>query len=410
MDPFYGLYSAGKQDHYHFRFHISHLKFVSCGNAETLGLGSAFIDLVSVYDKYVWLGTLSCVVLLSLAVRQISRFSAGYPVIVKESIFGDTVLSIAKVLLEQGDPIRVSLYRHLGSNRILFTSFLMVGIVLSTLFKNENISKITLPFQAIPYDNLPSLISNNFIIYTRGTYYSTTNLRTLPIFRELPFAANLFSLMHPKGNYSQHQISFFFQSELYIYGQGETSTLNWQYWFFSLESMPTHVYNLMKITNLLPNWMDQLINFNEGQNEILNNCNKTALLLPGFEANSLYYELKSEGKSAFLGEDLDMSVEFGIKFLRRVNPQILVRMKSLYSAGLWNWWTKILVDDIIRIIGGFSERNVEPLKASDMNGNIIVVFLIYCSGIIIGLATYSNRRCYSNHIAIHTKIILYFIV
>lgn len=51
-------------------------------------------------------------------------------------------------------------------------------------------------------------------------------------------------------------------------------------------------------------------------------------------AHAYYFGLKTEKKSVFLGNDLKMSLSHGIKFDRRVNPQILVRIKGLCSAGL----------------------------------------------------------------------------
>lgn len=61
----------------------------------------------------------------------------------------------------------------------------------------------------------------------------------------------------------------------------------------------------------------------------MDKCNKSTKVLPEFEANTLYYELKSDRMSAFLGEDLEMSAEFGLIFLKQVNAHILVRWKGL---------------------------------------------------------------------------------
>lgn len=75
----------------------------------------------------------------------------------------------------------------------------------------------------------------------------------------------------------------------------------------------------------------------------------------------------------------------GIIFKRRVNPQILKRIQGLYSAGLWNWWTKIMVNFMPRIQGGYLKDGIQPVKASDMDGNITIVFVIFCVGILTGI-------------------------
>lgn len=141
----------------------------------------------------------------------------------------------------------------------------------------------------------------------------------------------------------------------------------------------------MNYTKLLPNWVDIVINYNKVDPSIMKDCNKTAVLLPDFEAHAFYYNLKREGKSAFLGDDLKMYVAHGIQFFRRTNPQVLKRLNSLHSAGLWDWWTKMLVDVIPRIQGGFIGDNIPPWKASNLDGYIVIVFVIYGTGILTAI-------------------------
>ncbi len=107
---------------------------------------------------------------------------------------------------------------------------------------------------------------------------------------------------------------------------------------------------------------------------IRNNCdNKTAVLLPDFTAHDLYYKLKREKRNAFLGNDLNLGMSFGVWFNRRLNPMVLKRMQGLYSSGLFDWWTKIYVDVLPKLQGGFihSENDWKP---SDIQGKIVVVF------------------------------------
>lgn len=82
-----------------------------------------------------------------------------------------------------------------------------------------------------------------------------------------------------------------------------------------------------------------------------------------------------------------MDVAHSIQFFRRANPQILKRLIGLHSAGLWDWWTKMLVDVIPRIQGGFIGDNIPPWKASNLDGNIVIVFVIYGVGILTAILT-----------------------
>lgn len=266
---------------------------------------------------------------------------------------------------------------------------MLSSIVLSNLFRNENITAITLPREPIPFDTFDSLESNGFTIYTRGTYTFSSDLRQLAWMGMNSFSNNLLRIIKPRGNYSQHWITNLFKSELFVFERGETSFTNWLDLYFGNHTTSSYLRRVMNLTILFPDWFERLITNNVITAETLGSCNKTAVLLPDFEANELYYDLKRNKFSAFLGNDLKISTSYGISFIRRVNLNALRRMNGLYAAGLWDWWTKMLVDVMTRIKGGFLGDGTNPTKASDMNGNIVVVFFIYGVGVAVGVAVFT---------------------
>ncbi len=372
------LGNVGKRDNAHFSFHLTNLKFVSCGNTSLSGIEAAFVNIVSIFEIRLWLCIASSYIILALLVNY-KLASSNY------RRQNSLLLGLLKILLEQGDPIKESLLIFSLATRIVFVVALFGGLVLSTLFKNENITLITLPRQPkVLFDTLDNLIDNNFKIYTRATFLGISNIRISSILNTAPQTRHLLRLIEPTVNNSDHSFSNVFYSELYTYGKAENSWLNILGWM-TAETFSAKVTRLMNHTKLLQNWMETLLNFNKVDNDLMKDCNRTAVLLPDFAAHEYYYNLKRKKKSAFLGNGLQMSMSYGIKFSRRVNPQVLVRMQGLYSAGLWDWWTKVMVDFMPRIQGGFINDRISPWKASDLNGNIVVVFVIYCAGILTGI-------------------------
>lgn len=72
--PAIHLNPAGKLDHFPFLFHPSRLKFVSCGNTSVTGLSEAFIELVSVFDIYIWIGMTLTTITVSWIAKQFVIF------------------------------------------------------------------------------------------------------------------------------------------------------------------------------------------------------------------------------------------------------------------------------------------------------------------------------------------------
>lgn len=399
VDPGIHTFASGNDDYFHFHFHPSRLKFVSCGSPTHTTLFQAFCQLISIFDLPIWVG-------ISVSVFSVGWCAYGfsfwyqskyhYGNIVKttsptaytkslNSVFS-SVLCFLKILFEQGDPINLRLISHHSPIRLLFGAFLIIGIVLSNAFKNENITHVTLPRQPIPYDDLDTLNLTGFKIYTRGTIYWVQN--KLPGLFSLKGSASPFY-----GNYSNNQ-SIKFRSELSSYGKGETSVGNMEFLLLSVTGRLSN--RIVRVTNFTnPNLVESAQVGTEY--DVMKECNYTALFLPDVEANAMYYRLKREGKSAFLGEHLGLNKDHGLMFFRWVNPAVLERLKGLYAGGLYGWWTDLLVNVVIRIRGGFMlETEIiggDPRNgiASDMEGNISVVFMILAIGIFIAFVVFCGE-------------------
>lgn len=416
VEPGIHTFASGTEDYFHFHFHPSRLKFVSCGNPSHTTLFQAFCQLIAIFDLPIWVG-------ISLSVFSVGWAAYGFSFWYQSkyphdntnnsskslnSVFS-SMLCFLKILFEQGDPINLRLISHHSPIRLLVGAFLIIGIVLSNAFKNENITHVTLPREPIPFDDLETLNLTGFKIYIRGTVYVTGVHRK----SMAPFSTAAFwFLKNPFQTGNHSNVSNIFYNEVFSYGKGETSK-SWHPWqWLPVASKPNRIVRIMNFnfTKLHPDWIEMLFYGTVSEYDVLKECNYTALFLPDVEANALYYRLKREGKSAFLGDHLGLSKDYGLMFARWVNPAVLKRIKSLYASGFYDWWTNFLVNVLIRIRGGSLHDNLigetGRNKASDMQGNITVVFVILAMGLVCAVLVFCGemwrkvkflfcQRCYA---------------
>jgi len=81
-------------------------------------------------------------------------------------LFSDLVL-MSTVLLEQAGPIANS-YQKRSNLGWALAPFLLMVLVLSNAYKNENVTKITLPRTLIPVDTFDKLVHYNFSLFSRA--------------------------------------------------------------------------------------------------------------------------------------------------------------------------------------------------------------------------------------------------
>lgn len=408
FEPFIFFRPTGKSDFSHFHLHTRELMFVSCGTTEMKRLG--FYNLVSIFDLRTWicvgvtlliLAFLSSYVFAdSKTVRQNKQISkADFERLTLQDIgfisyinlyFIPSLLSYIKAILEQGDPIVVPLYNSNTKLRWIFGCYLLVVIVLSSAYKNENITALTLPRGVIPPDTFDKLVKFNFSIFTRNSHVGGVNNVMI---RDTPFLPTIMEniLSNLKLNSDEEHRIATFRSELFMYDKMESAFSDL---FARLESASSKTKYYMKYTKLIPHWQALFfdsdgscsIHNSTSYCDVLRFCNKTALLLPKTDARIKYYKMRNEGKdSAYLSKDTLLETNFGISIYRWIDPRILQRLNSLYISGLIDWWTKHVTEFIPKIRSKIKEDN-RP-RASSMDGNISVIF--YVLGVGIGASVLS---------------------
>lgn len=395
--PFIFISSSGQEEHTHFEFHQKILKFVSCGAPQQTGL--VFIQLLSVFDPILWAATCVSVITFTLISNLIHLYHFQgrsftsdlhkFKQHLNQYMF-PSFLSYLRVLIEQGEPINKLLW-NLPILKLPNLCFLFAACVVSSCYKGENINKLTLPREDIPFDTFPLLVDNHFEILTRGALMGGQITNGL---KGIPFLGNLFKYMNPygQGGFKDHSISTIYKSEVYVYAHAEIAQ---RQLFMNSTRFSSKAKHIMNYSKLMDNWWNVYYDVSRectlfgGQNnscDPLRFCNNTALILPDTDAETKYYEMKKNGyKNVFISKDVLLNNKFGVLFTRWVTSGVLRRMEGLYESGVMNWWDRFILRFLARLRVGFFDHAKKKPKASDLSGNIVVVFSVLPVGISLSI-------------------------
>ncbi|CAL8124526.1 unnamed protein product [Orchesella dallaii] len=407
FDPYVFISFAGKLDYIHVRFHVSELKFVSCGVPLVQHL--PFEQLINIFDGAIWVFTLVTTIAVSALCSIMLYIQSDVVKLIpwksklrrkrlllriwKRSKISDFLNSFAipsfmtslRILLDQGegnDPMTLQIMRN-KPLRFVIGSYLLAAVVISNAYRHENITQLTLPRLPIPFDNFDILVENKFDIYTRGYYLG--GVSTFRDFLESQVTRVMLMLVEPRPPYDPHSISVIFSSELYSFIKDEGL-----FWTFCLpkEQIKHRFLYYMNHTKLHKEWFKILLSRSITNKEILGRCNNTALFLPALEAHELYHNMrKTSTSNVFLGQNLGLKNSHGIAFLRSIHPKLLRRLGSLMQSGIWDWWDRFILDFMTKVSAGMV-GNGNSFKASTMNGNIQLVFLVCVGCILVSLPVF----------------------
>lgn len=410
--PFVFIVPSGQLDYTHFHLHHTCLTFVSCSTPDHWGL--AFDQLFSIFDVYVWM----CLCISTLAIatfsalvqmyRQLPQFkrllgnanstncvsdatiASMVKIFFKDHLF-QSIMCYFKVLVEQGDPINIHLWNlpFLGST---FACYLFVAVVISNAYKNENINQLTLPRASIPYDTFEVLINNKFKIFTRATVIGGYNKNIILAVPEFDGIIKTVLKTMFGSTTDQHHLSTVYRSEVFTFGQAEISMKRF---FMTAENFSQSTKYLMNHSGIIPHWQELLgdskkecsLFVPKNKCDPLRFCNKTAVFLPSTDAKRKYDQMKKEKyKNVYLGQEKLIENKYGIMFTRWVYPHILQRMKGLYASGSIEWWDRYVLSFLSKLRSEYEEETGHI--ASNLQGNIVVVFTLIPAGLLISLVVF----------------------
>lgn len=389
-DPFFQPTGTLKSEHTHGR-----LRFVSCGR---MGIQPFhFFEFLSAFDSSVWKWIILTIVVLVFDLL----YSTGRKWAV---VFNNNLLFIVKVLLEQGDPFPQSML-SLPSIRYIISGFLLAGLVLSNAYKSTNVYNILSPRTYIPYTKLDQLLHDNFSLYTRQEpdYNSMPDYEHWGALRRLGFV-NKSYLNLVDGKYDQQsvhlEINIAIESlarhkskgkriveRLYKYSQAHKNTTNLI--FETVNNILTLARIVIPIPivlgNIKMNMELQKIFFKKQDTLLfndLNNCFKSAWILPEYTSHEISKKLKMLGKEVSVG--IEAYTQPYITFtMQGLFPTLLMqRIQMIRPSGIFEWFPKLVnnteaFDDKSGSYAEFTKPN--------MSGNIQVIFYLF--GICVCLST-----------------------
>ncbi len=399
---------------------LSGLRIITCGERGVSEF--AFRELLKAYDSLSW------------ALILISGLTLGFafnflwsPVVRSRHL-----LSVIKVLLEQGDPFLASMAR-ISRLRWVISAYLLVGIVLSNAYKNTNVYNMILPRQVLLYEFLHQLSQDNISIYSRTISFndrriwetgkqelwkyrypynyfsynfmkhgiSINGLDGVQIFSEIrdrfSYAKNFASLVHKKRsfwiyghddvNLTKLQLSLVRQSELHLkvpYLVGTFVEILSPLYLMNYRDAVDHFSSFeTRYNGYFQKWffeMEERI-FKED----LLKCNRTAIVVPQYKAKSYARHVLTKKPSMPISISKESYSPFYIHANLKgyIPPFILRNLRGIQNAALLEWWAKNIGD---------SDRNPvaqqKTLEAPTMAGSILVVFTLLLSGLVLGMLVF----------------------
>jgi len=388
----------GKYDYGFAELHRKNLKFVSCGKPGKGGL--AFEQLTSIFDIATWVAVATSLVTMAMFLNWVVKIYSSEPA---PSLFQgklktkltscvkvipDLVL-MSKVLFEQGGPISNS-YLKCSNLRFALAPFLLMALILSNAYKNENVTKITLPLTLIPVNTFDKLVNYNFTLFTRVVF--TGGFKSSPSLQN-----NFFGILYQQyfsntdvnskqGPRTVHDAPVY-PSELFFVISLENHFLKSYEGKLNLSSQIEAVLNY---TQIHPLW-DSMLKFGKpSYSEVLKGCNNTALFLSDVDAQLTFFELRrnlSIKQNVFLSKESMFQVQYKYSIGRWTTPTIMYRLGSLDVGGFFNWWTHLIVEYMTKMRGG--ETADKPKQRTDLSGNISVIFIVLASGLCYCLVVFA---------------------
>lgn len=140
---------------------------VSAKNCNILKNVFPFIQFFSVFDNNIGKWITSATVLISFFISYLARNCKPSKT---------SILSIVKVLLEQGDPFSASM-ANFSHFRPIKSGILLAGVVISNTFMSNNVYNIVLPRQRTPFQTVTEFFQHNSSVYGMlKEYYGGTIL------------------------------------------------------------------------------------------------------------------------------------------------------------------------------------------------------------------------------------------
>lgn len=348
------LYSANKLIHGYF--------FITCANIVEIG-GLSLKGYVSAFDKTTWicLGMSSLTTALIL-VRVLHRMK------LRNSI----VLSLF-VLLEQG-----CLGAFPKNFRWVTGVWILAGIVLSNIYKGDNITSLTAPLPSFKLERFEQLLARNF------SYFMAPNAMKMQHWKEFMTLKSIARNLNLSIGLNRKTFNF----DSVTLHKEYVSTINSQ--FLTLNNQSRQLVDVISRNMYSPKNLAQYSYFLDPGFFLarLAKCNKQAFI-GHFEviqlmAHTLSKILKPRSQKNTVSMSKDPlsngTVVWNIYQVRFPASHFFIRYHSLWQSGLvgfWETWNTRIVTRESYIAKAHDDYEAKQPKKLDFEDNVIVVFYLY---------------------------------
>lgn len=367
----------------------------------------SFDSLLIAFDKSVWLALSISILGLIVILKQVSGFPRKLSTV-------DSALIPVKLLLEQGNPFP-EYFKTSNKLKCFIGAVSFTGIVLSNAYKNTNMYSLIIPRKAVPYRYLQDLVTDNFTIYTRsvdGTYsvYHGTWANRNKNFRASNLGCHYCEYILPvefNGGLISGPFSHF--SEVYDlhkkvkYAHVQHSNTDWNLLLTAsslLYHSETFLKNIAKLleSNSAMNMFARLYvkRFIEVElNLLFQNLvsrSKVALLLPSYIGYKLKKMVETKGyaiRSLYEGEETYYQGNIAFSLYGLVPHYLVQRAKSAERSGLWKRWQNLFTKKVLLK----DERSKQRLKIPGMDGNVLIIFILLLSGLVVSSWFFCAEVC-----------------
>ncbi len=247
-------------------------------------------------------------------------------------------MSTYKILLEQGNPFPCNFDKDIKM-RFLMSGALLSGVVISNCYKSEDLYKIVLPREEVPYRNIDELIEDKISIYTPisnlwGSFQHENNECGIPFIK----TDDLY-IKTCKNN----SFKFSGYSNFFIQDQTEPEFMKlFNYTQFhpmakeALVELTVMLDDLMKVGIIDTNNSEKLTQgqlledvFKSTQEELiiksLHNCSKTAWMIEDYLLQPWHISCQKFEKYSGISSKAYENHTLSFKFINSYVPSLLLR-------------------------------------------------------------------------------------
>lgn len=372
---------------------MSTLRFISCGKGELTSI--SLTNLTSTFQTKVWISIILSAVAVSATI--LASLAAN----LQKMDISRYFLSVMQVLLEQSSAF-VSEEVFRARLKMVVGTYLIMGIVLSNAYKNDNVYTMLTPRRLIPYEKFEKLVQDGFSIFTRilgllgdEGMFKADLLQTIRINKS--FDVRVVTEVGRAMERLQRLVSLNVTEN----GDPETVTriisgtalvklgiLNKTRFHPGITTDVRKLLDTNDIATIKSEKKKELIALE--YKHLLNSlktCNRTAVILPEHMCWESGRALKRNHslKSVYIGKESYSDINWIFVLSGYVPPHIIRRVKTLGASGIWQMWMKSFLGSLSFQVGPSWKSEVE---APNLEGNIVVIFYVWLIGIGICLFSF----------------------